>query len=373
MIKVLHVADKFGVRGSSVHGVSRLFSWWLPRFDAGRYDVRLVGLRKPDEACESLQRHGIEVRSLNKGKFDVSTVSALVGIIKQSGAQILHLHGYGSSNFGRVAARAAGVKTIVHEHFVDPAMPAYQTPFDYALARWTDRGIAVSASVKAFMVRRRFIPAERVDVIFNGAPLDEFQPVNGEAAAVERRRWQIPQDTTVVASIGRLDEQKGNRYLLEAAAQLVRRGRRLTVLIVGDGPLMDALKTQCRQLQIEREVIFTGYQTDIPRIQSIVDIQVFPSLWEGTPLTLFEAMAMQRSVVATPVDGLGEVLRHGENAFLVPPRDPDRLAAAIEALLLNPREAERLAAQALRDSRGFDIQRTVESIQRIYDGLMETA
>lgn len=370
-IKVLHIADKFGVKGSSVHGVSRLFSWWFPRFDASRYTVKLVGLRAADAACENLRQQGIEVRSLGKGKFDFSTASALARLIREEEADIIHLHGYGASNFGLMAARLTNVKTVLHEHIVDTLMPGYQVPFDLALARTADRAIAVSHSVKEFMVRRRFVPEKKISVIFNGAPLHEFRSLPSEGKTLEkgRKKWGIPPGIPVVATVGRLDEQKGNSYFLKAIARLIRKGIRLKALLAGDGPLTKALQEQCRKDRIENEVIFTGYQADVRRLLSIVDVQVFPSLWEGTPLTVFEAMAMQRPIVATNVDGLGEVLKDEQNARVVPAKDAKALAAAIEELLLNPEKARRLADQALQDSRRFDIQETVNRIQEIYDEL----
>lgn len=367
---VLHIVDKFGVRGSSIHGVSRLFAWWFPRFDTGRFTVRLVGLRKQDVACEQVQAQGIDVLSLGKGKFDCSTLPAIVRLIRREQAALLHLHGYGASNFGRAAARLTGVRTIVHEHFVDPAMPPYQIPFDYGLSRWMDRGIAVSQSVKDFMVRKRFMPAQRVEVVFNGAPLAQFQPVNGECRSAERHRWHIAEHVTVLASIGRLDEQKGNRYFLEAAARLLRDGAPIVALVVGDGPHMGLLQAQAQALGIAEHVIFTGYQANIPAIQSMVDIQVFASLWEGTPLTLFEAMAMCRPIVSTTVDGLGEVLEDGVTARLVPPRDSGALATAIGELIRDRQQADRLAQRAFQESRRFDIQATVDRIQELYDEVL---
>ena len=104
LIKDLFVADKFGVRGSSTHGVSRLFTWMIPRFDKNRYDVRLIGLRRSDQACETLKRQGIDIISLNKGRFDFSTIPEIIRIVKKEKADSLHLHGYGSSNFWRIAA-----------------------------------------------------------------------------------------------------------------------------------------------------------------------------------------------------------------------------------------------------------------------------
>jgi len=370
-ISVLHIADKCGVRGSSIHGVSRLFSWWLPRFDGERYEVRLVGLRQADDACENLQKQGIDVISLGKGKFDFSTVGAIVKLVRRYDTKILHLHGYGASNFGRIAAKIEKVKTIIHEHFVDPAMPTYQIPFDFGLAPLTDFGIAVSASVRTFMIRKRFLPGRKVQVIFNGAPLRDFQPVlEDERLIQEKKKWGIPENCPVLGSIGRLDEQKGNRYLLDAVAILLKEGLKFKVMIVGDGPHIKQLRGQCHSLGVDKDVIFTGYQSNIPLLQSLLTIQVFPSLWEGTPLTLFEAMAMERPIVATPVDGLGEVLRDGHNGRLVPARDAEALAGALREMLKDKGKRLQLAKQAKCDSEAFDIQHTVDQIQKVYDSLL---
>ena len=368
--KIIHICDKFGVKGSSIHGVSRLFSWWFPRFNTKYYDVQLVGLRRPDKAVENLQQQGINIVSLNKSKFDISTLNEIVRIVHRERPDILHLHGYGAANFGRVAARMTKVKTIVHEHFVDPAMPKYQGYIDYLLSQYTDYAIAVSHSVKDFMVEKRFFPQEKVAVVFNGAPLDQFKPVSKEEVHAEREKWGIPEDCKIIASIGRLDGQKGNSYLLDAAAQVLRKGHRMKCMLVGDGPLLDELKEQCVKEGIEKDVIFTGYYVDIPLIQSMIDIQVFPSLFEGTPLTLFEAMSMRLAIISTNVDGLGEILRHEKNALLVAPKNPEQLAAAIEDLLVNPAKADYLAHRAQQDSKNFDIQRTIDCLQNIYDRLL---
>jgi len=369
-IKVIHVCDKFGVKGSSIHGVSRLFSWWMPCFNKDRYDVRLVGLREPDKATEDLKNRGVEVTSLGKGKFDFSTVGDIVQILKHSNADILHLHGYGASNFGQIAARIARVKVIIHEHFTDPAMPKYQVPFDYFLSRYADIGIAVSHSVKEFMVKERFLPEKRIRVIFNGVPLEEFKPVDREMRNKEREKWGIPDEHKVIATIGRLDEQKGNRFFIDAALCLLGKGHKVKFMLIGDGPLLIELKEQCSRLHIENDVIFTGYRSNIPLIQSIIDLQVFPSLWEGTPLTLFEAMSMKLPIVSTTADGLGEVLRDEENAMLVNPRDSEGLATAIEHLLNNTEKAKEIAAQAHKDSYNYNIENTISHIQDVYEELI---
>src|SRR5262245_51180664 len=158
-VAVLHVCDKFGVAGSSIHGVSRLFAWWLPRYDAARFEVSLCGLKAPEPATDRLREQGIAVHHLGRGRFDPRVVTDLTRLVRARGIRILHVHGYASSDFGRLAARATGAALVLHEHFADPRMPAYQGVADRLLSPLTDRAIAVSGSTRDFLVRERFVPA----------------------------------------------------------------------------------------------------------------------------------------------------------------------------------------------------------------------
>lgn len=372
-IRILHVADKFGVGGSSTHGVTRLFSWWFPEFDSRRYDVQLVGLRRLDASAEVLRTAGVDVTSLGRRKTDPRTLRDLVRIIRENDIDILHLHGYGSSNFGVLAARITGIRSIVHEHLVDPNMPRYQVPVDFALSRLADYGIAVCQSVKKFMVERRHLPEARIEVIYNGVPLDEFKPVSAARVDAERARWGLPAHEKVVATVGRIDRQKGIAYLVAAVPEVLRRHPNTKFLIVGDGPLLNELKEQVAALNIGDSLIFTGFHRDIPAIQSLTTIQVFPSLWEGTTLTVFEAMSMRLPIVATNVDGLGEVVEHERTGLVVGPRDSQALATAITDLLDDPCRAGDLASAAGAASERYDNCTTVRQLESVYEHLIAHA
>ncbi len=136
-MNILYVADKLSFGGSSIHGVTRLFSWWIPRFDKSRYNVSLCSFRKRDKAGEYLEKKNIKVMYLGRGKFDPLTLMDLIKIIKDNEINILHLHGYGSTTFGRIAAILTGIPCIVHEHMYDNGIPFYQKWVDYFLARVT--------------------------------------------------------------------------------------------------------------------------------------------------------------------------------------------------------------------------------------------
>jgi glycosyltransferase involved in cell wall biosynthesis len=369
-VPVLHVCDKFGVAGSSVHGVSRLFSWWLPRYDASRFDVSLCGLKRSEAASRLLQEQGIAVHHLGRGRFDPRIVPDLVGLGRRLRARIFHVHGYAAADFGRIAARWLGARLVLHEHFADPRMPFYQGLADRALAGYTDRAIAVSASTRDFLVRQRHVPEGRVRLIWNGAPLDEFAPVERPRALAVRRELGIPEGALVVGAVGRLNEQKGHRYLLDAAATVLARRPSVRLLIVGDGDLDIPLREQARALGIAGRVVFAGHRADIPDVLGAIDVLCISSLYEGTPLALFEAMASGKTIVSTAVDGCREVLEDGVSALLVPPRDAAGLAAALVRTLDEPDLRADLARAARRASTPYDIRECVGKMEALYDEVL---
>ena len=369
-IGVLHVCDKFGVAGSSIHGVSRLFAWWFPRYDRARFEVSLVGLKGSEPASERLVELGIPVRHLGRGRFDPRLLTDLVAVARERRARILHVHGYAAADFGRLAARLVGARLVLHEHFADPRMPAYQALADRLLSPLTDRAIAVSGSTRDFLVRERFVPADRVRLIWNGAPLDEFAPVGRERAQSVRRELQIPDDAPVVGAIGRLNTQKGHAYLLEAAPAILQAEPRAFFLVAGDGDLMEPLRQQARALGIAERIRFAGHRTDVPDLLGAIDVLAIPSLYEGTPLALFEAMAAGKAIVSSAVDGCAEVLEEGVTALLVPPRDAPALAAAIGSLLADGERRRALSEAARSASRSYDIAACVARMQDLYDEVL---
>jgi glycosyltransferase involved in cell wall biosynthesis len=369
-IAVLHVCDKFGVRGSSIHGVSRLFSWWFPRYDRTRFDVSLCGLKHPEPATEWLRDLGIPVNHLGRGRFDPRILGDLISLARAGGARLLHVHGYAAADFGRLAARAVGAKLVLHEHFADPRMPAYQAVADRLLRYRTDGAIAVSRSTRDFLVRQRFVPEDRVRLIWNGAPLEDFAPVSAERARHARQELGIPENALVFGTVGRLNAQKGHRFLLDAAARVLPRVPTARALIVGDGDLMGELRQQAADLGIADRVVFAGHRTEVPDLLGALDVFCISSLYEGTPLALFEAMAAGRAIVSTAVDGCQEVLEDGVTGILVPPAEPRALADGLERVLGDSALRQALGRRALAASRRYDVGECVDQMQAFYDELL---
>ena len=150
-LNVLQVCDHLGWEGSRMHGVKRLFAWMIPRFDRDRYNVSLVSLRKKDLSEETLDSFGVDITYLHKSKFDPATLPALLKVIDRKQIDILHLHGYGATTFGRLAGGMRRIPTILHEHANLTDTPWFQKVADTCLEPLTDIAIAVSESTAEFV------------------------------------------------------------------------------------------------------------------------------------------------------------------------------------------------------------------------------
>jgi glycosyltransferase involved in cell wall biosynthesis len=373
-LNVVHICDHLGWEGSRMHGVKRLFAWMIPRFDRARFNVSLISLRRKDLSEDTLEQFGVDVTYLGRHKFDPGTYSALRKVLRSKQADILHMHGYGATTFGRMCAWRMGIPSILHEHANHGDTPWFQKLADTVLAPHTDLAIAVSKSTAEFTIRARLMPAERTRVVYLGAPLDEFaRPRTPAEIAEARAALGIRPDTIAVGTVTRLMPAKGNEFLIAAVPEIVRRHPRVRVFIAGEGELQRALQEQARALGLGDRLIFAGFQRDVAAVLSAFDLLVFPSLWEGTPLTVFEALAMGKPIVATDADGLMDVLRDGRDALVVPRRDAARIATAVCTLIEEPELAARLSAGARETGTHYDIQAFVRKMEQLYVLLHETS
>jgi len=216
---------------------------------------------------------------------------------------------------------------------------SYERTLGRAIVRSSDRLIAVSKAVAGHAVHLGAQP-EAVRVIANGVDVQRFRPGAGRGNGTFR-----------VACVGRLIFNKGPQYLVEAAPEVLQAHPEAEFVFVGDGPLRPRLEERARQLGVGHRVTFLGTRPDVPAILQTCDVLVRPSLLEGMPLTVLEAMACGLPVVATPVSGTAELVHHGENGLLVRPADPASLSRAILRLMED---------EPLREAQGREARRLVE-------------
>ena len=351
-----------------MHGVKRLFAWMIPRFDTERYNVSLVSLRKKDLSEETLESLGVDITYLHKSKFDPATLPALLKVIDRQKIDVLHLHGYGATTFGRLAGAMRHLPTIVHEHANLTDTPWFQKVADAALEPVTDIALAVSQSTADFVIKARQIPARKVKVVYLGVPLEEFSRQRPEPEIIAARaELGIAPSDFAIGTVTRLHDSKGNSYLVDAARLVLNDRPHARFFVVGEGPLREPLEAQARALGMTDRFVFAGFAKDVARVVSAFDLSVFPSLWEGTPLTVFEALAMGKAIVATDADGLLDVLTHERDAIIVPKRNARALADGLIRVMDEPHTRDRLRAAAYETGKQYDISAFVRKMERLYE------
>ncbi len=366
-LNILQVCDHLGWEGSRMHGVKRLFAWMIPRFDKARFNVALVSLRKKDVSEEPLEAMGVDIEYMQRSKFDPMTLPALLGIVDRRKIDVLHLHGYGATTFGRMAGAMRRLPTILHEHANLTDTPWFQKVADRTLEPSTDLALAVSRSTADFVRDARLVRPEKIKVVYLGAPIDEFGlPRTPDNVAAARATLGIGPGEFAIGTITRLHDSKGNEYLVEAAAQVVKLHPEARFFLAGEGPLQPALEAQAAALGLGDRFVFLGFVKDVAATLRAFDLSVFPSLWEGTPLTAFEALASGNAIVSTDADGLTDILENQRTAWIVPKRDANALAAAIVYAMEHPDERLAMAGRARLSASRFDIASFVRKMEQLY-------
>jgi len=213
-----------------------------------------------------------------------------------------------------------------------------------------------------------------VKVVYLGVPLEEFSRIrSADEIAAARAELGVHPGEMAVGSVTRLHDSKGNSYLVDAAREVLRQRPHARFFLFGEGPLRPELEAQARAVGLGDRFVFGGFTKDVARTVSAFDMSVFPSLWEGTPLTVFEALAMGKPIVATDADGLVDVLTAERDAVIVPKRDAPALAAGIVRLMDSEPERARLSAAARETGRQYDIAAFVRKMERLYDLLHDVS
>lgn len=373
-VKVLHVADKLTLGGSTLHGGTQVLAMCIPRFNKTDYDVQVCSLREKDAAGQYLEKLGISTFYLGRNKYDPRLLTDLALLVRKEGIQILHLHGYGASTLGRLVAFIFNIPAIVHEHMYDANIPTYQRWLDKFLAPITSAGIAISESVRDFLVSLRGLDPAKITVIHNGVPLDAYNAFNAsfceEGSQNIKAKYGIPDSHKLVAIVGRLHPIKGHEYFLKAAQEVLKNQANVTFLVVGDGDLLQSLQERVESLGIGSQVIFLGHCFDIPNLLNQIDIKVIASLSEGGPLTAFEAMAAGCAIVTTKVGVVPEILTDDETACFVPKKNSEAIAEKLRWLLANEKDARQMAEKAQTLVQRYDINQTVRDIASCYNRVL---
>ncbi|RKX32784.1 MAG: hypothetical protein DRP46_00375 [Candidatus Zixiibacteriota bacterium] len=366
MISILHIVL------STVTGGMENFIYNLATVaDLGKYRMSIGCLQEIGYLSEKMAKLGVETQLVNKmiPGFSIIYPRQLIKFIKNNNCRIVHTHSGCWPKVAAACARIPGVKLLYTEHgrgYPDNRLTVWQ---DKIASHYTDTVVAVSQSLREYLISKVGVPDSKVITINNGIDTERFKP-SPERAAI-REELGLTDSEFAVGVVARLAPVKNHRFLINAFRQVVKNNSRARLFIIGDGPLRAELEELTASYGLEKNISFLGDRNDVPRILAGLDAAALSSLSEGISLTILEAMSCGLPVVATAVGGNSEIIKNGQNGFLVDTDNTAELADKLSLLGNNPE----LRAQMGRDARDnimskWSLSKMNERYQGLYDQLL---
>jgi glycosyltransferase involved in cell wall biosynthesis len=340
----------------------------VTRIDRSRYDVSVLSLSN-GAAVRRLERTGVSVCVL-EDMADAEAVEAVAAHLEAVKADVVHNHMYRAEVVGTQAAwrlvelgkRRPYVVGTVHSSRI---RSAEDRELISRLTPSMDHLIAVSRAIVRKLEEEGRTGAP-ISLIYNGVDLTRY--AEPDVCGTLHDEFPIPVGAPIVGVVARLEPEKGHPTLLDAWPAVVAAVPQAHLLIVGEGSQREPLEAQAAALGISSSVTFTGRRDDVPAVTAALDVAVLPSYREAQGLSILEAMALSRPVVASAVGGIPEMIEHGRTGLLVPPHDPDALSSAVVRLLRDHPFADTMAHAAREQIHDrFCVELMVHAVESIYD------
>ncbi|MFQ5901527.1 MAG: glycosyltransferase family 4 protein [Thermodesulfobacteriota bacterium] len=373
-MKVLHIITRLD-RGGPPEVLFRLAK------DTKQKGVDVVILtgpsKEPEEELKGFEeRTGIPVHLILQLRRKVSPLRDLLALfslimaIKKESPDIIHTHTSKAGFIGRIAGRICGIKSIVHTphgHILYGYFGKHKTWFFVQLERiascFCKKIITLTSFEKDDYIRLNIAKEGQLVPIHCGVEVKQLTQKDSKVRSIKD---ELGFEGKLIGWVGRFVEIKGCFDFIDACKIVAEDFNGVGFLMVGDGDLMSKIKEKVNQLPFKDRFFLPGYRKDIQRIMSGVDIYVLTSLNEGLGLVLVEAMAAGKPVVATNVGGVSEVVLDGKTGILVPPEEPEVIAAAIERLLTNPDLMKSFGRTGRERARLFDVDEMVDKTLKLY-------
>ncbi len=323
----------------------------------------LVLCPEQGELSDKMIKVGAEPIFMKTGRirsFNPFTIKKLVSIIKDRNIAVIHTDSTTETFYAGIAAKIMNIPLIWHIRASEG-----QWALDRMLSALSTKLILVAS---ALIKRFKWLNKGKAPTVYNGIDLEEFDSFT--SASSIRDEFNIDKDTVLLACSGRLEERKGQEYLVSA----MRNINNAKIIFAGkaDDAYLNRIKTMCNEFNISERVIFAGHRKDVPALLRQIDIFAFPVIiGEGFSRAVLEAMAAGKPVIATDDAGNPEAVKDGETGHIVPIKDPEALSEKINDLIRNKEKRNQMGlAGRKRLEKMFTIQRYVESVERLYHDIL---
>ena len=357
----------------NIGGAERIVEQLATRLPRDRYDVKVACLYAPEAVGADIRAAGIPVIHLDmRSKLDLRAPYRLFRLLREQNIHILHAHLFHANLLAATIGRLAQTPAIIATRHSVEMGGGHREWINRLVRSSRDAVVTVSREVYEAEARRSGIDPGKLVMIPGGVKISDFDEVDQVLVKRLRDEWGIQPESYLIGTVGRFVEPKGYIYLLDTLVRLRGQTSEVKALLVGGGALRPAMEEKAEALGLSDSVIFTGIRRDVPEILALLDVFVLPSLWEGLPIALLEAMAAGLPVVATRVGGVPEVVVDGVTGLLVPPRDPGALSEAVLTLLQAPdlrRKMGQAGQERVREH--FSVERMVKQTEDLYVSLLK--
>jgi glycosyltransferase involved in cell wall biosynthesis len=332
----------FVITSMLVGGAETLLVNLIRRMDRSRFAPEICCLKSLGPLGEEMASEVPTFSNLLSGKWDFRVLCKLTKLFKQRRTAVVVTIGAGDKMFwGRLAAWRAGVPVVLSA-IHSTGWPDVIGRLNRMLTPMTDAFIGVAAPHGRYLVDVEGFPVSKVRVISNGVDTDRFHPdVHGERI---RNELGLSPEIPLAGIVAALRSEKNHAALLEAMAIVRRSVPNAHLLIVGDGPERESLESQTRDLGLSSAVHFLGTRSDIPELLAAIDVFVLTSHMEANPVSILEAMATAKPVIAPRVGSIPDSVVDGQTGFLTEPGNVDQVAARLQELLSHPDQARAMGA-----------------------------
>ena len=361
---------------AKIGGTQQMLLEFLRHASPSKYIFYLCVLLEYDLLNDEVTKLNIENTSLNMRRYwDLRAWWKLYMFAKNKQIDLMRTYGLKAHIIGRIVGKLLGVPVVVTSvRSTDPWRKWYHVLLDFVTSGLTDIYISNSEAGRMATHHREHIPLSKIITIPNGVDLSRYVLDTFEAlhtSRTYRQQFGISATAPVVGIIANLRKMKGHTTIIDALVLIQKDFPDVRCLIVGDDFLNGEVHRYVQNKHLEDTVIFTGFRQDIPQILSMLDLFLFPSLWEGFPTAVLEAMALKKPVIASQVGGIPEIVEPDRTGLLIPPQEPRALADAVIFLLNNPEIATKMGQAGYeRVQQYFSIDALVAKTEAVYEQLI---
>lgn len=372
-IKLLQIVPALGIGGAE-----EIIVELSKHIDKNKFEMLVCCLQDTATLKEEIMANGVEVVILNqKNNYDFKVIFKLVKLLEKERADIIHTWMFGADMWGRLAGYLTRCPIMVSSIVAKYEVYQWKNHLvDRLLEPFTNKFIFVNKSAIDFARTKSGVKRHKIIEIPNPVDLEKFVMTKDGITEYDKlefkKKFGFKETLPIIGAVARLTPQKGVAYFIKAI-KILERDVDAQYLIVGDGPLRKELENCATALGIKSQVVFAGFQRNLPLIYSNLDVLVIPSLWEGTPLVMLNAMAAEVPVIGSDIDGISDLLKNNETGFTCKPEDSFSIAESIKRALFEKDLVKNITSQAKKVvSETCESRKVIKEYEAVYANLIKT-